>query len=90
MILTELKIELSRWGEDKGKHVGKASFAGEAAPQVERLFSLVARGKHNGLILAALRVINPPCPGRLQDRLPRVVGAHSHLHVAVAVPEVFK
>lgn len=30
MILTELKIELARWGENKGKHVGTATFAGDA------------------------------------------------------------
>ena len=30
MILTELKIELARWGEHKGKHVGEATFAGDA------------------------------------------------------------
>ena len=30
MILTELKIELARWGESKGKHVGKATFVGNA------------------------------------------------------------
>jgi hypothetical protein len=30
VILQELKIELARWGEQKGKHVGTATFAGEA------------------------------------------------------------
>lgn len=30
MILTELKIELERWGENKGKHKGQATFSGEA------------------------------------------------------------
>lgn len=30
MILTELKIELERWGKDKGKHTGKAKFSCEA------------------------------------------------------------
>ena len=30
MILTELKIELARYGENKGKHVGQATFSGTA------------------------------------------------------------
>lgn len=30
MILTKLEIELARWGEQKGKHVGKATFSGKA------------------------------------------------------------
>lgn len=30
MILTELKIELARWGDNKGKHVGEATFTGDA------------------------------------------------------------
>jgi hypothetical protein len=30
MILTKLEIELIRWGDDKGKHAGKATFSGEA------------------------------------------------------------
>lgn len=30
MICTELKIELARWGANKGKHVGEATFSGDA------------------------------------------------------------
>ena len=30
MILTKLEIELARYGENKGKHVGKATFSGDA------------------------------------------------------------
>ena len=30
MILTKLEIELARWGENKGKHTGTATFAGDA------------------------------------------------------------
>lgn len=30
MILTKLEIELATWGENKGKHVGVATFSGDA------------------------------------------------------------
>lgn len=30
MILTELRIELQKYGPDKGKHTGRATFAGNA------------------------------------------------------------
>lgn len=30
MILTKLEIELARWGENKGKHTGTATFSGDA------------------------------------------------------------
>ena len=30
MILTQLTIELVKWGEQKGKHIGVATFSGEA------------------------------------------------------------
>jgi hypothetical protein len=37
MILTDLRIELARFGADKGKHVGKATFTGDAGEVTLRL-----------------------------------------------------
>jgi hypothetical protein len=37
MILTELKIELERFGENKGKHTGRATFTGEAGTVILKL-----------------------------------------------------
>lgn len=52
MILQKLEIELARWGEEKGKYVGKAVFDGEAGsvalnltPELcDKLFLICADG----------------------------------------------
>lgn len=52
MILQKLEIELARWGDDKGKYVGKAVFDGEAGsvalnltPELcDKLFLICADG----------------------------------------------
>ncbi len=52
MILTNLEIKLNQWGENEGKHTGKAKFSGDAGEVVlnltpahcEKIFLICADG----------------------------------------------
>ena len=70
--------------------LAREGVAREPAPEVVGFFDLLPGGKHDGLILAALGVINPEGSRGLLDGLALLRVPNHYLDVAVAVAEVLE
>src|SRR5690606_2527679 len=70
--------------------IAREGVASEATPEVVGVLDLLPGGKYDGLILAALGVINPERARGLLDGLAVLRVPNHHLDVAVAVAEVLE